>query len=138
MFASRFVSRARSIATHLPTSSTSSSSSSIAPAFTRTLASVSPNLPKSPQQAQPKVEVEKKNGISPSERLENSRGERAGESLKEEGGGTTELFGFEVTKKESSVGGKEKTDGRPIYLDAQVSVVVVDLGVLAVVAVLRD
>lgn len=33
----------------------------------------------------------------------------------------TELFGFEVTKKESSVGGKEKTDGRPIYLDAQVS-----------------
>lgn len=39
--------------------------------------------------------------------------------MKREGGGTTELFGFEVTKKESSVGGKEKTDGRPIYLDAQ-------------------
>lgn len=66
--------------------------------------------------------MEKNNGISSSERLENSRGDAAGESLKREGGGTTELFGFEVTKKESSVGGKEKTDGRPIYLDAQVGV----------------
>ena len=52
--------------------------------------------------------------------MEGAVGEHAGEGLKEQVGGTTELFGFEVTKKESSVGGKEKTDGRPIYLDAQV------------------
>lgn len=114
MFATRFASRARTIASHLPHPiSSSSSSSSIAPAFARTLASVS-NPP------EPKVE-QRKNAISSEERLENSRGAQAGESIKEEGGGVTELFGFEVTKKESSVGGKEKTDGRPIYLDAQVS-----------------
>ena len=127
MFATRFASRARSIASHLPTSTTTTSSSSslsIAPAFTRTLASVSPNLP--PQsQSTSGSEKEQKNGISPHERLENSRGDRAGESIKREGGGTTELFGFEVTKKESSVGGQEKTDGRPIYLDAQVSIIFV-------------
>ena len=124
MFTSRFASRARGVVSHhLASSSTKQATTSTA---RRTLASVSNNLPPNsprPNESAPRTSgssrVEKA-GILPQDRLEGAVGEHAGEGLKEQGGGTTELFGFEVTKKESSVGGKEKTDGRPIYLDAQV------------------
>jgi hypothetical protein len=106
-FASRLITRTRSSLLPRPTT------------FARSLASIAPNQPtsSSPSTSQPQKQTQ----IPSSERLEGAIGEHAGENLKREGGGVEEMFGFEVTKKESSVGGREKTDGRPIYLDAQVS-----------------
>jgi hypothetical protein len=109
-FASRLITRTRSsLHSHIPPPTT----------FARSLASIAPNQPtsSSPSTSQPQKQTQ----IPSSERLKGAVGEHAGENLKREGGGVEEMFGFEVTKKESAVGGREKTDGRPIYLDAQVS-----------------
>lgn len=95
MLASRIAIRSRSIATRIPKA-----------AISRTFASIS--------------DAPKDTKITSQERLRGAIGEDAGESLKKRGGGTEEMFGFEVTKKDvTAFGGQEKTDGKPIYLDAQ-------------------
>jgi cysteine desulfurase len=53
-------------------------------------------------------------GIAANERLSNT----ADRSLPSDG---SKSFGFEISSQESRTGGKAKSQGRPIYLDMQVS-----------------
>jgi hypothetical protein len=69
-----------------------------------------PHLPGSSDGAAPG----KGNGISVQERLQNS----TSSSLPSD---NVESFGFEISGKPSTTSGKAKSQGRPIYLDMQVS-----------------
>lgn len=90
----------------------------------RTLASVSTPPPPADQGKKSAASSNASDNISisPEERLEGAVGKNAGQGLLSKAGGeTTHLAGFEVTQKDSTAigGGKDKVDGRPIYLDAQ-------------------
>lgn len=61
-------------------------------------------------------------GIPIAERLENaSEGKTLTESEKVDGEGGVEMFGFKLNPVATKTGGNAKVDGRPIYLDMQVS-----------------